>query len=897
MTQTIAQLSQQAQTYPILLLADITSFEDNAQLHLSQMACSYGGNSYTAQILSVSGFDQSLESSPIGIMGIPDITLILGDANGSMTAWDNAHYFKGSRITVRLVFYNPVTGSVISSDSRVIFQGICNAPDESNPTTLTLSAFSRFNSEYLLLPIPRISVFSQTTFPGDGAQDCDDANATGSGPANSASAGYQWFHAALTTSGGVQVPAGGAKDAFLSYLTCGYGPLRGSSGWGGINPLGNFLVATASATAGLCNSTNIGNSSGGYTAGALVNHIVAIVSGTGAGQQRRISANTTTQITIANKWKTIPDGTSEFCVLYGFCGKDALSCQARGMYSQDSASRPTQRFQGISFVPYDPKTKVTINPDQAKFNQPIPLIYGTVTIQPVELFSLTGNYNAQMTHAQYLVGIGLCSNLTNFLIGGTIVPYSTQSDYNSVGLTGEPTKGLWTYQPGELGNCFTDAFFGRSDVDGLGHDDPKSGMCVIFTLFPVQFAQNVPGSAPIQVQVTGVPVWSCDYRGNFSSTPVASGNPAWIILDLLMRSGWKYSEINLPSFYAFSVYASQTIDIFISSTQTTSAERFAFGFYIQQQQPASEILRAVMAGCHAILSYDTVGLLRIDCENKLPDTTLNAGVSAGTQWVTVEDGAGITIGSVLTVGTGADSEQITVTNVQLSGGGADFQIYANFANPHLGGEAVFADTAYSFDLSSILQDGQKNPTLKRTSLKTASTPNEYVGNFEDSERAYVSDTVDLINTQEANAFGAPVIGNLQSLGFQTVDAATRIAQLALYKSHGRRDSANNIISRGNLFADLSSSVKAIGASIGSIVDVTYAKEGWTGKYFRVVKITPTQDSMFPYWKIKLTLREHDDGWYDDINGNIPPTPGKILPPPPPIASPNSLPFPPLPILR
>src|SRR5579862_9342568 len=84
----ISTLSQQSKTYPVLILLDITSIEDGSVLHLSQMGCTFNGNTYTAKVLSVGGFEQSLESSKLGIMAIPDISVVLGDADGSMTDWD-----------------------------------------------------------------------------------------------------------------------------------------------------------------------------------------------------------------------------------------------------------------------------------------------------------------------------------------------------------------------------------------------------------------------------------------------------------------------------------------------------------------------------------------------------------------------------------------------------------------------------------------------------------------------------------------------------------------------------------------------------------------------------------------------------------------------------------------
>lgn len=870
MSSPISVLSQQAQTYPGILLFDITSAEDGTVLHLSQLPYSSGGISYTAQVLGVSGFEQRLEDSPLGIMAIPDISIILGDANGSMTTWDNAHYFKGAKITVTFVFYNEQTKGAASSDSRVIFKGICNAPDQVTATQMTISAYSRFNAEYLLLPTSRISQFSQTSFPGDGAQDTDLGGS--SLDANENSIGFQYTHGATQVDPvtGFKVPIGGAADAFRSYVSCGYGPARTPS----LNPLGNYMVQPATVDPTQTTSTIIASAGAMYvttdangntlTNGALQGHVVFIISGKGAGQIRRIASNTGTQITVANPFTTIPDGTSSFGVLFGTCGKTTEECQLRGMYSTDSSGRTTSRFQGITYVPLQNFTQVTshliANPDVGKFNQPIPVLYGTGQSTLIELFSLTSHFNNDYVRGQYLLCGGPVVGLSNLVVGATSVPQVAQSTY-STNPSSIPPSGQWTFQNGDLGVCYVDPGFPTAD--------PKSGMCVVFAKFPPQFLQNV-SSAGITVQWTGIPVWVSDVNGNLTYTAVVQ-NPAWIIMDVLARSGWKFSELNLQSFYAFSVYANQLIDLNISPSQQVLNPRFQFSLIIQQQAPASEILRNLLSACHAILSYDSNGLLRLDQENRIAASVTTSPFSSGLQWVEPTDGSGISIGTQLQVGiAGTNLETVTVLNVQLDNTGEFFQFQANFTQNHGSPEPVIAPYAYGFGLSSILQNYDGTPDLTRSSLKTAETPNEFVAGFQDSLRAFVNDSVNLVSTIEANNFGAPVIGNLNATGFTTVDAAVRIAQLALFKSHGRRNSNNSIGSRGNLFATLTTSVKGFGVGIGSLVTITYPKEGWSSKSFRVVQISPTQDQQFAYWKMKFTLREHDDAWYDIINGVIQP---------------------------
>lgn len=854
---TIASLAAQSNTHPIILLIDIVSVEDGAALHLSQLPCTFGGSSYLPHITGVSGFEQDLSSSSIGIMGISDITITLGDADGTYTSWDNAHFFKGAKLTATLLFLNEATGTPASSDSQVIFKGICNAPDSVSPLSMTISAYNRFNATFLLIPTSRISQFSQTVFPGTGAQDCDDANANG--PANPSSAGYQYW-----------APGGAATDVipYLPYGDCGYGPMRGVGGFGGSNPLGNFLVAATAAN--IFSSTTIGNSGLGATSGALVNHIVIISSGTGVGQERRIQANTSTTITVANPFTVTPDATSHFVVLYAFCSNTPEDCQARGMFAQDSSGRNCFRYRGITFVPTDWRYEspnghhqnTTSDPNFAKYNDVIPLVYGTARVIGKIMFTQTAND----TRGQAIICEGPIAAMgtdtgtgNTMIIGGEIIPYDPT--YPHV----DTVTGKWKYGLGTVGQNYQDVFFPNSDT--------YSKIAVVSFNFPPQFAQN-SSSFSVSVLVQGLMMPTYGAGGLVAIASTFTDNPAWIILDVLRRSGWQLSEINVPSFYAFSVYAEQQIAANVSSSCTSLRNRFRLSAVISEQQPVADVISSFLGNCRGILSYDNAGLLRLDCENRQCNTTLAANVTAGAGHIaTVEDGAGITIGSQLVIDSGANQETVTVQTVQLAAN--DFQFEANFAKNHSTGATVVIPPAFAFDLSSIAQNSDGTPKLVRTSLKTAATPNDYTVEFQNSARQYVQDSAQLLSVAEANNFGAKVVGQLNADGFEDVDSAVRAERLELYKGHGRRSSANKILSRGNMFAQLESSVKAIGATIGSLVSVTYPKEGWVNKLFRVVHLSPTPDQQFPYWNMGFTLREHDDAWYDDVNGNIEPTPGAI----------------------
>ena len=97
---------------------------------------------------------------------------------------------------------------------------------------------------------------------------------------------------------------------------------------------------------------------------------------------------------------------------YTTCDYSRAQCQQRGMFDTDTQSNVTRRFGGIEFVPasiivrsYGSKTSQvsTPLPNQALYNDFVPLIYGTGWYQPpIVLARNDGN----LTHFEVLLGMG-----------------------------------------------------------------------------------------------------------------------------------------------------------------------------------------------------------------------------------------------------------------------------------------------------------------------------------------------------------------------------------------------------------------------------------------------------------------------------------------------------------
>lgn len=77
-----------------------------------------------------------------------------------------------------------------------------------------------------------------------------------------------------------------------------------------------YSFASGTATGGTANT--ISNSAKAWTTNQWTNSIIIITAGTGAGQEREISSNTNTQITVSTNWTVTPDATS----VYKICAND-----------------------------------------------------------------------------------------------------------------------------------------------------------------------------------------------------------------------------------------------------------------------------------------------------------------------------------------------------------------------------------------------------------------------------------------------------------------------------------------------------------------------------------------------------------------------------------------------
>ena len=102
-----------------------------------------GELSFDGRVLRHNVFDLR-SASEDGIDALSKVSLTLANADSYFSQVERAAGWKGSRLTVRFVFLNALSGEAVSEE-MVIFRGACNPPDEITESAIRLSFVSRMN--------------------------------------------------------------------------------------------------------------------------------------------------------------------------------------------------------------------------------------------------------------------------------------------------------------------------------------------------------------------------------------------------------------------------------------------------------------------------------------------------------------------------------------------------------------------------------------------------------------------------------------------------------------------------------------------------------------------------------------------------------------------------------
>ncbi|MCP5112758.1 MAG: hypothetical protein GY953_18180, partial [bacterium] len=483
---------------------------------------------------------------------------------------------------------------------------------------------------------------------------------------------------------------------------------------------------------------------------------------------------------------------------YTSCDYTRAQCQERGMFSEDAATNPTRRFGGIEFLPAsilvrshgEQGSHLSIPVEnEARYNDFVPLVYGTAWYKPPIVFARN---DGNLTRTEVLLGMGEIRGVLKVLVNDVEIP---------VGIAGSDMTATGWYNVVSDGN--RTGGFNLDFADGFGNPmgDPYGGMAYMSVVVPngISDGQSLPR---VQVLIEGLKLDRFDTNGAFLDN-FFTNNPAWVVLDLLRRCGWRSEEIDFGSFGEAAIHCDESIEAFDLHGNAVQIPRYQCNLVVRKRRSAADLVRGVRQGSGLYLTYGDGGLLRLNVES-----------SFATQHPTKPDGS---------------------NSSETKGGG--WPVYE------------FGDGSSPF--SGLLRRANGEPALRLWARPAADTPNRYTVEFQDAFNEYQQDSLSLVDVDDALLTGQEVHATLHALGLPNFSQAARIIRRRLDRGL-----------RGNLMVEFETSVRAVHLRPGDLITLTYLKEGFQRESFRVIKtVAGTNHST-----LRITVQLHADAWYTDAGG-------------------------------
>jgi hypothetical protein len=480
---------------------------------------------------------------------------------------------------------------------------------------------------------------------------------------------------------------------------------------------------------------------------------------------------------------------------YTSCDKSRAQCTARGMFNSDNNGNITSRFGGFEFVPtaYLVRTAgdktshlSSVIDSTAKYNDPVPMVYGTGWLRAPLIFSRN---DGNLTHMEVLVGLGTINGILKVVVNDVEIPLAVAS-------TDLSATGWYSL----ICNGTRNGSFNLDFVDSSGNPqgDPHGSMAVLSVVVPNQISTGT--SAPnVQVLVNGIQVDTYNPDGSVQVSNV-SNNPVWVILDILQRSGWSPSELNIPSLAAAANYCQQLISTTDLNGNPLLVSRYGCNLVITKRQSAASVIRGIRVASSLMIRYGTTGLLELLSESAL-----------ASQQPALPDGSNST--------------------EQLNGGWPAYE---------------FSDGSGQF--SGIVRTAKGASSVVLTSRSIAETSNRLSVEFQDESNEYQQDSLSVVDSDDSDLIGFEVSSQSTALGITNFSQATRVLLRQL----------NKLIS-GNLYVQFQTSFRALKVRPGDIITLTYLKEGFIRQPFRVQKLSPSLN----YELVTVLAQIHQDEWYGD----------------------------------
>ena len=319
----------------------------------------------------------------------------------------------------------------------------------------------------------------------------------------------------------------------------------------------------------------------------------------------------------------------------------------------------------------------------------MPLLYGTVWIEPPIVFARN---DGNLTRMEALVGAGRINQILKVLVNNVEIPEGIAGQ----DMTG---SGWWNL----VANGGRAGGFNPELRRSTGHAPRR----------PLRQHGCPIGCGSLTRSTTaaycrGSRSWSRGCSSNrlivveTSQGTQFSDNPAWMLLDVLRRTGWRLSEIDLASFADAAAFCDQTIAATDNNGNPVSVKRFQCNLAVRSRRTAADVIRGVRNNARLQLTYGSDGKLAVHVENSLllQQPTKPAGSNAP----------------------------------NMVNGGWPAYVYADGSVPGL--------------TSGILRRSDNSSTVRMWSRPIVDAPNRFSIEFADRYNEYQQDSLALVDVDE-----------------------------------------------------------------------------------------------------------------------------------------------------
>jgi hypothetical protein len=522
--------------------------------------------------------------------------------------------------------------------------------------------------------------------------------------------------------------------------------------------------------------------------------------------------------------------------------------------------------------------------NDAAYQQYYPMIAGTQWVKPVVLNVVADGNSTRFSAVLCQDDVGPDA-IVQVVVNGTIVP----RNYSGTNIdplfrwnwAGDPALGT-SYHTG------TRRGVAIADVPWNGNDDPSGSLAKIEVVVYSQVAQagSVPdvrvllrgpkatiwwpiqsvtnnvvtfpfantlcaGNPPYVVTVTGCSLagvngtwnlsnWTYGPPGTItlsgcSATGSGSGgyvvfkawtsNPMHWLMEMLIWTQFRYSELDLAAFSAEAQYCDQAVTYTPFAGGSSSHPRFKAQFALEQRITADEAIKALLLCCNGQTRRDPVsGLLQPFIRKTLADQQPSAvpGSNYNTA-ITSKTAAGVT------------------------------------ANGY---------AAFRFDESNISRPSPDDPPfLRMYSDPSAQVPNRLTASFQDEDNSFSRDSLSVVNPAAVARVGGylngeqEIVQSLNILGLSNFDQGHRVMNTFM----AERNNGNPFNDeRGTLYFEFKTDFRALHLRGGDICVLSWSKYGLSNQLVRVISVAPTTN-----WEgCQIKVAWHNDSWYTDAFGQI-----------------------------